>query len=53
MSDNPRFHVFMILGVALIAAVFVHVATGDRLPGIDKFAHRRRERKDRAVVATA
>jgi hypothetical protein len=34
MSDNPRFYVFMILGVALIAAVFVYVATGGRLPGM-------------------
>jgi len=34
MSDNPRFYVFLILGVALIAAVFVYVATGGRLPGL-------------------
>jgi len=34
MSDNPRFYVFAILGVALIAVVFAYVATGDRLPGM-------------------
>jgi hypothetical protein len=33
MSDNPRFYVFLILGVALIAAVFAFVATGGHLPG--------------------
>jgi hypothetical protein len=34
MIDDPRFYVFIILGVALIAAVFAYVATGGRLPGM-------------------
>jgi ABC-type transporter Mla subunit MlaD len=31
--DNPRFYVFLILGLAVVAAVLAFVVTGGRLPG--------------------